>query len=183
MSADERCYATFDNVSRSYHQVVNHWYDIRKYDFESLTWMEFKGGDVGQCDVWSKGWLSIFSYVPESDTIGTLTVDIGTEEKRCKTFSLRGHVINNKGFMSIAETDNGRERICTFSFESTKITATFISIGKIFSGHKIDNEIRMCREDNQRSDRRKDEEKKRTYQKEKPKKDKDKRSREDHIGT
>lgn len=179
MSAEERCYVTFENVSRSYHQVINRSYDIRRYDFDSMAWMEFKGGDVGQCDVLGKGWLSIFSYLPESDSsVGTLTIDIGTEEKRCKTFNLRGHLVSSKGFTSIAQTEDGREKICTLSFEPTKISGTFIQIYKI-SSVANDNEIRLCREEGQKQDRK--EEKRRNHQKDKSKKEK--RSREDHLST
>lgn len=181
MSVDERLYMTFENVSRTFHQIVNRAYDIKKYEFDGLCSMEFKG-ENGDCTTTGKGWLSIFLCCTEGETTGSLTMDICAEEQRCKSFSIRGHVVSNKNFTSVAEkSDNGsKEKILTISYETGKLTVTYFSISKVsFENRTTDNEIRLLnREECQKMQEKKKYDEKRQQQKDRPLKQKDKR-RED----
>lgn len=155
MSADERCYLTFEGVNRTFHQIVNRLYDIRHYDFDRLFCMEFKGGS-GKCTVMNKGWMSVFCCTSDNETIGSLTMDICSEENICRTFDMRGHVMCNKNFTSVDEkTENGTENILTISAEAGKLTAIYYSISKLNGNQQSDNEMRVIHADVQKNVERK----------------------------
>nr|APO37003.1 protein UL112 [Human betaherpesvirus 6B]APO37089.1 protein UL112 [Human betaherpesvirus 6B]APO37173.1 protein UL112 [Human betaherpesvirus 6B]APO37260.1 protein UL112 [Human betaherpesvirus 6B]APO37346.1 protein UL112 [Human betaherpesvirus 6B] len=138
MYAEERGYGSFDNVIQAYEQIISQSLHLKRFEFDNGCFIEFLA-DSGTCETFSKGWISMIYWTSETDSMGSLTVDIGMDEGKCRTYRARGLLLCSKSITSISQNTEGRERILTVSHENGKLQITFVTIAKVSPEHELRN--------------------------------------------
>lgn len=138
MYAEERGYGSFDNVIQAYEQIISQSLHLKRFEFDNGCFIEFLA-DSGTCETFSKGWISMIYWTSETDSMGSLTVDIGMDEGKCRTYRARGLLLCSKSITSISQNTEGRERILTVSHENGKLQITFVTIAKVSSEPELRN--------------------------------------------
>lgn len=147
-----RVYLNFCNPVRVYHQVVNRVQDTKKFDFDSLTVMEFRG-QSGELENYENGCLFILTNTHDGDSgHGSVTLDIFTE-KKFKTMTIRGNLVLNKNLLSVAERveEEPFDRLMTIACDPPKLSISFITMSKLHDKDKfLDKKERHGRKDEER---------------------------------
>ena len=129
MIAEDREYGTFESVTQAYQQIISHTLQLRRYEFETGCMIMFSANS-GKCEMLSNGWISMISWTSETDTAGSLTLDICTEGGQCKTYSARGHILCSKNITSISQKNEGKEKVLTICHDNGKLHLTYITVLK-----------------------------------------------------
>nr|APO38462.1 protein UL112 [Human betaherpesvirus 6A] len=138
MYAEERGYGSFDDVIEVYQQIVTESIQLKRLHFGSGRLIEFLG-DSGTCETFSNGWISMICWTSDTNSMGSLTVDIGLDDGKYRTYSARGFLLCSKSITSISQNTEGRDRILTVSQENEKLQITFVTLTKVFKDQDIRN--------------------------------------------
>lgn len=138
MYAEERAYGSFDDVMEVYQQIVTESIQLKRLHFGSGCLIEFLG-DSGTCETFCGGWISMICWTSDTNSMGSLTVDIGIDDGKYKTYNARGFLLCSKSITSISQNTEGRDRILTVSQENNKLQITFVTLTKVFKEHDIRN--------------------------------------------